>query len=155
SLLQPQKSDETVRSVRLESANGATESCCHGQSESASAARGNAPSTLQAPKAAAELGPPQPPVQSLQIPDEPKGSPFSTPETRSQKPQAALTPNPDNPDKPTRVHAADNSMKNQQDSPAKTVPRSTSEFFRNPDIYPSNGNRPQPPRASRPSQHAQ
>src|SRR5690606_38346492 len=36
SLLQPQKSDETLRSVRLASANGATESCCHGQSESAS-----------------------------------------------------------------------------------------------------------------------
>ncbi len=53
-LLQPQKTEETVRSVRSENANGAAESCCHGQSESASVARGNAPSDLQAPKAAAQ-----------------------------------------------------------------------------------------------------
>ncbi len=52
--LHPQKSDETVRSVRLESAEGATESCCRGQRESASAARGNVSSNLQAPMAAAE-----------------------------------------------------------------------------------------------------
>ena len=144
SLLQPQKTDEPVRSVRLESANGATESCCHGQSESASAARGNAPSNLQAPKAAAELGPPQPPVQSSQILDEPKGSPFSTPEDGSQKPEAALTQNPDNPDKLNPSPTADNYMKNQQDHPTKTVPRSTPEFFRNPDIHPQMATVPNP-----------
>ena len=52
SLLQPQKLDETVRSVRLESANRATEPCCHGQSESVSDARGSQSYILQAPKAA-------------------------------------------------------------------------------------------------------
>ena len=145
-----------------ESANGAIESCCHGQSEPASVARGNAHSTLQAPQAAAELVTPQPPVQSSQIPDEPKGSPFlapeaaqpsatkasaaanSTPEAGSRKPEAgsrkpeavrapASTPNPDNPDKPDTAQAVANSMKNQQDPPAKTIPMGTLEFFGNPD----------------------
>ncbi len=69
SLLQPQKLDETVRSVRLESANRATEPCCHGQSESASDARGSQSHILQAPKAA------------------PKASAASsTPEAESRKP---------------------------------------------------------------------
>src|SRR5690606_14802225 len=51
---EPRKDERRVRFVRSESANGAAESCCHGQIESASVARGNARSNLQAPQAAAQ-----------------------------------------------------------------------------------------------------
>ena len=56
-----------------------------------------------------------------------------TPEAGSRKPEAALTQNPDNPDKPNTSRTAGNHMKNQQDPPTTTVPISCPEFFRNPD----------------------
>ena len=118
-VLQPQKTDETVRSVRIneaiaqsqpsldaaqsapipaESADRATESCCQGQSESASDARGSQPPILQAPKAAAQNPNPSetaPPSSSLpkNQASAPKASAAAnaTPEAGSRKPEAVLS----------------------------------------------------------------
>ena len=58
----------------------------------------------------------------------------SQPKSKTSEPEAELTTNPDNPDNPNTAPAADNAMKNQQHPPAKTIPISSPEFFRNPDI---------------------
>ncbi len=92
SFLQPQKSDETVRSVRLESANSATESCCHGQSESASTARGSQAHSIQAPKAAAEASAcnAAPAVAQSSAPKA-SAAANATPEAGSREPEAVLS----------------------------------------------------------------
>ena len=156
SLLQPQKTEDTVRSVRSESANGAAESCCHGQSESASVARGNVPSDVQAPMAVAEASASNVAPQASQSSALKASAANSSSEAGSREPESALTPNPDIPDKPNTAPVAANPKKNQHDPPAKTVPMSTPEFFRTPDIHaqaatvprpkpmPSNRNSPSP-----------
>ncbi len=130
-VLHPQRTEQRATSAptsprernESESADSATASCGQGLSESASVTCGNAPSILQAPKPAAEAS-----------------AANATPEAGSRKPEAvrtpASTPNPDNPDKPNRTPVAENSMQNQQDPPARTIPATASPFFDNPDIHP-------------------
>ncbi len=88
-LLHPRETDETVRSVRLESADSATESSCHGQSESASAARGFQSHNRQAPQAAPKASAPNLTPEAAQS-SAPKASAAanSTPEAGSRKPGA-------------------------------------------------------------------
>lgn len=55
----------------------------------------------------------------------------------SWKKEAVLTQNPDIPDQPNTVSAADNFMKIQRHPLAKNVQMSNPGFFRNPDIQAS------------------